>query len=147
MFPWLFWIHWSPHWAPQLHFPLSGAVTQDIVPVQAGAGDAGVEREVGELASYGRQLGWLSELLLGQQADATAEQQAAAADALRELRALSVEVADIKRRHRDARLRAATRSLEELARDEPEVLAALLARLPAAPEPKRLPAPAKRRAT
>lgn len=143
MFPW-FWIHWSPQLAPQLHFPLSGAVTQDILPVQAGAGSAAVEREVGDLASYGRQLGWLSEVMLGQQADATPAQRAAAGDALAELRTLSGEVAAIKRRHRAARLRAAARTLKELADDEPEALAELLRGLPV-PVADRLPAPAKRR--
>lgn len=141
MFPWVWWINL----APQLNYPLSGAVSQDIdVPVQRGSGNADVEREIGRRASYGRQLGWLSEVVLGQQPDASAAQRAAAGDALLELRTLSTEVAAIKRRNRDARLRAAARTLEELARDEPEALAALLARLPA-PEPKRLPAPAKRR--
>ena len=127
MFPW-FWMHWSPQFAPQMHFPLSGAVTQDFV--QSGAGDKSVEREVGDIASYGRQLGWLSEVLLGQQADATAAQRAAASDALQELRTLSDEVAAIKQRHRAARLRAAAKTLKALAEEEPEALAALLRALP-----------------
>ncbi|MBJ7309361.1 hypothetical protein ACFOLJ_09185 [Rugamonas sp. CCM 8940] len=59
---------WS--WAPQIHLPWSGSVAQEIglkswfdaIPAKAGDGD--LELQVFNQASYGRQLGWLSELLL-----------------------------------------------------------------------------------
>lgn len=59
---------WS--WAPQIHLPWSGSVAQEIglkswfdaIPAKAGDGD--LELQVFNHASYGRQLGWLSELLL-----------------------------------------------------------------------------------
>ena len=56
---WWFTIY-SPHW------PLSGSVAQDIHPaLLAQAGDRGVEREVlSDVASYGKQLGLLSCVLL-----------------------------------------------------------------------------------
>jgi hypothetical protein len=64
MFPWL----WS--WSPQFHFPLSGSVAQRIDPdaffgaIPRSAGDGRVEQQAFEVASYGRQLGLISELLL-----------------------------------------------------------------------------------
>ena len=56
---------WSFTYAPQIHWPLSGAVTQDISPALLQcAGDAQVERRVlGEVASYGKQIGVLTDLL------------------------------------------------------------------------------------
>jgi hypothetical protein len=59
------------HWAPQFHFPLSGDVAQRIDPqvvmnaITSAAGDREVEKQVlTEVASYGRQLGLITELLL-----------------------------------------------------------------------------------
>jgi hypothetical protein len=57
-------------WAPQLHFPWSGGVAQqieldrffDAIPPEAG--DGKIERKAFDVASYGRQLGWISEVLL-----------------------------------------------------------------------------------
>ncbi|HJU99584.1 MAG TPA: hypothetical protein VJ752_03445 [Burkholderiaceae bacterium] len=57
-------------WAPQLHFPWSGGVAQQIeldrffnaIPPEAG--DGKIERKAFDVASYGRQLGWISEVLL-----------------------------------------------------------------------------------
>jgi hypothetical protein len=58
----MFWLLnvYSPHW------PLSGSVAQDIHPsLLAQAGDRGVEREVlSDVASYGKQLGKISQLLV-----------------------------------------------------------------------------------
>ena len=59
MFPWL-WI-----FAPTTYWPLSGAVSQDLTPeaffrgIRPGAGVPGIEKQVFEQASYGKQLGWL----------------------------------------------------------------------------------------
>ena len=65
MIPWL-WLG-----APQYHLPLSGSVAQEIEPtayfdsINAAAGDKRIEKRACEVASYGRQLGLLTELLLG----------------------------------------------------------------------------------
>ncbi len=51
---------------PQVHWPFSGAVTQDIHPsllAKAGSEETAV-RVLREVASYGRQIGVLSDLLL-----------------------------------------------------------------------------------
>ena len=66
MYPW-FWI-----WAPQVHFPWSGGVAQRIEPntnwffdaIPAQAGNAKIEKQAVEVASYGRQLGLITEVLI-----------------------------------------------------------------------------------
>lgn len=66
MFPWL-WFY-----APQGHFPWSGAVAQQIAPdthwffsgIRPDAGDARIEEQAFGVASYGRQLGLITEVLL-----------------------------------------------------------------------------------
>lgn len=58
-------------WAPQFHFPWSGDVAQRIEPnvildaITSSAGNRDVEKRVlTEVASYGQQLGLITELLL-----------------------------------------------------------------------------------
>lgn len=66
MFPW-FWL-----WAPQLRLPLSGDVAQDIEPrldaffdaIPEQAGDGRIEGQAFRVASYGHQLGVITDLLL-----------------------------------------------------------------------------------
>ncbi|KVM99495.1 MULTISPECIES: hypothetical protein [unclassified Burkholderia] len=63
MYPWI-WL-----WAPNFYFPLSGAVDQTIQPdlfdtIDPGAGNGRVERKAFQVASYGRQLGLITEVLL-----------------------------------------------------------------------------------
>mgnify|MGYP003402866277 CR=1 FL=1 len=66
MFPWLWF------WAPTLHLPFSGAVAQRIDPdtnwffrvIDPRAGDADVEQQAFNVASYGRQLGLITEVLI-----------------------------------------------------------------------------------
>jgi hypothetical protein len=66
MYPWLFF------WAPQVHFPWSGNVSQDIEPnttwfadmIRPGAGNARIEEKAFGVASYGKQLGHLTDLLI-----------------------------------------------------------------------------------
>lgn len=136
MGPWFF---WAPHWAPQLHFPLSGAVTQDIyAAIPATAGSAAVEREVAGLASYGRQIGWLTEAVLGQQAGGPVT-PAQADEARGKLVRLQADVERIKATHRERRRDEAVAALDALREHEPEALEPLLRRYQAAP-----PAPATR---
>lgn len=58
---------WWLNFNPQVHWPFSGSVTQDIHPsLLARAGDDQVElRVLREVASYGKQIGVLSDLVLG----------------------------------------------------------------------------------
>jgi hypothetical protein len=63
---------WQTVWAPNVNFPWSGSVSQRIDPtanwffdsIDADAGDAKIERKAFEKASYGRQIGWLTEIVI-----------------------------------------------------------------------------------
>lgn len=63
---------WQTVWAPNVHFPLSGSVAQRIEPtanwffdaIDANAGNARVEKRVFAKASYGRQISWLTDVVL-----------------------------------------------------------------------------------
>lgn len=66
MYPWL-WL-----WAPQVNFPWSGDVVQEIEPttswffrgIRPAAGDAEIEEKAFSVASYGKQLGLITEVLI-----------------------------------------------------------------------------------
>ena len=63
---------WQLFWAPQFHFPFGGSVAQRIEPntnwffgaIQPSAGDGVIEKKAFEVASYGKQLGLITDLLL-----------------------------------------------------------------------------------
>ena len=119
MFPWLM------VWAPQFHYPFSGSVAQQIEPnwffdaIPPDAGDGRIEQQAFEVASYGRQLGLLSEVLI-----ALADQQPALSNeanaSLTRLKAIQAEIEKIKQREAGApmadletQLRTQLRSLQQ----------------------------------
>jgi hypothetical protein len=63
---------WLMLWSPHLHLPLSGNVAQHIDPdtnwffagIAPTAGDSAIERKAFDIATYGRQLGLINEILL-----------------------------------------------------------------------------------
>lgn len=90
------------HWSPQIHFPWSGGVMQRIDPdvnwfshwISPGAGNADVEEKAfTEVASYGKQLGLITDVLL-----ALVQQSglAAAPDAVTELHRIRARIAQFK---------------------------------------------------
>ena len=97
MFPWLWF------WAPQFHYPWSGGVAQRVEPnthwffqgIQPWAGNARIEEKAFGVASYGKQLGLITEVLIAQ-----AEQQGSAtpqaAESLAKLKAIAREIEAIK---------------------------------------------------
>jgi len=97
MFPW-FWF-----WAPQVHLPFSGSVAQRIEPdtnwffgaIAPEAGDGRIEQKAFAVASYGRQLGLVAEVLID-----LAEQQpprtAKGRDALARLKEIQARIEDLK---------------------------------------------------
>jgi hypothetical protein len=97
MIPWLW------YWAPQVHLPWSGNVAQRIEPIThwffqgipPGAGDAQVEERAFAVASYGKQLGLITEVLidLAERAGAGSEQ---AAESVARLRLIRDEIERIK---------------------------------------------------
>jgi hypothetical protein len=95
MFPW-FWT-----WAPQLHLPLSGDVAQRIDPsawfaaIPPEAGNGHIEQQACAVASYGKQLGLITELLLDV-AQQAAPRSAQGQQALRQLQAIRDEIEGLK---------------------------------------------------
>jgi hypothetical protein len=79
------------------------------------AGDAAVEdRVVTEVASYGKQLGWLTEIAI-----ALAKKQPLPDETLRRLEQASQEVEAIKKKVRPSAVEAAGEALDRLRRDDP----------------------------
>ena len=98
MYPWL-WV-----WSPQVHFPWSGSVAQKIEPrttwftsmIPPVSGDAAIEEQVFNAASYGTQLGLITDVLL----DIVKETETLsprASKSLDELKVLKSKIEDIKK--------------------------------------------------
>jgi hypothetical protein len=98
MFPWL-WL-----WAPQVHLPWSGDVAQRIAPathwffqgIRPGAGNARIEEEAFDVASYGKQLGLVTELLLDLSRRSGGAPSAEAAEAQQKLQDIARRIEAIK---------------------------------------------------
>ena len=135
MYPWLWF------WSPQVHFPFSGSVAQSIEPdffsrIPPEAGNGEVEKQIAEIASYGRQLGWLTEVLLSRTSPDTVPPEKAA-EALVKLEATFHEIETVKRLNKAKLTRSAMAVLEKLEATDPEALALVLARF-AKTTPQRL---------
>ena len=97
MYPWLF------LWAPQLQLPFSGDVAQRIEPrtqwffdgIDSTSGDPVIERKAFEVASYGRQLGLITELLLDMAAQ-TPPRTPAGREARQRLRKIQAQIEQLK---------------------------------------------------
>ena len=121
MFPW-FWF-----FAPQVHFPWSGSVAQQIEPnlgwffgaIRPDAGNGTLEREAFDVATYGRQIGLLTEAVLGGTGASrvTHEEAAQALERLEEIR-LAIEA--LKQNQQLAKVEALSRQLDTLRVDHPE---------------------------
>ena len=129
MFPWL-WFY-SPQF--QFQLPFSGSVAQRIEPdtrwffggIPAKAGNGDVEKEAFEVASYGRQLGLISEVLLSMTAPDTVP-ATQGAESLGRLKNIYLQVEDIKQRHHSSELEAAAQALGKLQASDPAALTVLL---------------------
>ena len=99
MYPWL-WV-----WSPQFHFPWSGSVAQKIEPnttwfnnmIPPVSGDAEIEAQAFHLASYGTQLGLITDVLLDIVKE-TGNLSPKAAESMRELTMLKAKIEVIKKR-------------------------------------------------
>jgi hypothetical protein len=97
MIPWLYF------WAPQVHYPFSGDVAQRIDPstqwffdsILPTAGDAQIERKAFDIASYGRQLGLITELVIAI-ADEVQPASDKAQESLRRLKRIQTEIDRLK---------------------------------------------------
>ncbi len=130
MLPWL-WI-FAPvnYW----YWPLSGAVKENISPetffgamIQPGAGDPELERQAFELASYGKQLGWLTDVVV-----AATRPEALGSDEARRsfesLRTLHDQIGELKKVHHQTRSAQAIALLDRLQAESPQELQRVLAR-------------------
>ena len=116
MFPWLWF------WAPQWHLPWSGDVAQRIEPdtswffkgIPPGAGDAQIEEKAFSVASYGKQLGLITEVLLDL-AERVGAQSDDAAESLHRLKLIKEAIErtkTIERTHRVADIAAQVAELK-----------------------------------
>jgi len=120
MFPWLFFF------APQWQLPFSGSVAQRIDPqthwffdgIDASAGDGRIERQAFEVATYGRQLGLLTEVLVDL-AEQVAPQSEAARKSLKRLKAIQVEIEKIKAQDAATLVRDVEQALDRLQKQHP----------------------------
>ena len=130
MFPWLF------NYAPQYQLPWSGNWSQTIDPdtsffssIKPGAGVGEIERKATDVASYGSQLGWLTEILLADDADehgvATVTPEDAASARLK-LRTAYKKIRQIKEESRADMRQSALTALERLRKSDPAGYAAVL---------------------
>jgi hypothetical protein len=115
MYPWLWF------WSPTLHLPFSGSVAQQIEPdtswffagIPPSAGNGDLEKKAFDVASYGRQLGWITEVLL---ADKQSEAVSAGKgkDSLKKLETAYREIEAAKKQSRAEIAEAAASALEKL---------------------------------
>jgi hypothetical protein len=86
------------------------------------AGNPAVEREVTEdVASYGRQIGWLNDIvtaLVATEGQAAIKRHPGAADSLRKLAAAQHKIEAIKKRRADTALDSAKNALDTLAKTD-----------------------------
>ena len=136
MTPWIWW--WAPSLRVQL--PLGGDVTQDIDPdlswffdgIPPSAGDGRIEHQAFDVASYGRQLGWITEVLIGL-AEREGVPAGQAAESLRKLRQVRDEIERIKDAAHDAEVEDLARRVAQVRRRGGTRAARLRARLRQAP--------------
>ncbi len=117
----------DPFW--MFRFPLSGNVNQRITAPWFSpsltvnyAGDPAIEdRVVTEVASYGKQLGWLNEIVL-----ALANKQALPQETLNRLEKAVQDIETIKKEAQPSALDTANKALDQLRRDQPDKYAEVL---------------------
>jgi hypothetical protein len=130
MVPWLWF------WAPQVHFPWSGSVAQHIAPdthwffggIPPGAGDARIEEKAFAVASYGKQLGLITEVLL-ELAEQAPKASANARTSIAKLKKIQAAIEDIKAAEYDRVADALAEQVESVRRRGGARAKALEARL------------------
>jgi hypothetical protein len=115
MFPWL-WIY-----APRTSWPWSGAVTQGFSldaffrAIAPSAGDPDIEHRVFDEASYGKQLGWLTDIVVDAMGHLPPPPpKSDAEDSLKKLRDLHEKIKGIKAEHVTDSANAAIAALNRL---------------------------------
>ncbi len=126
MFPW-FWI-----WSPTIHMPLSGAVDEDIHAsingINSQAGNREVERQAVQVASYGRQLGLITEVLLAS-AQKIGPLPDDAENSLQRLKEIQDSIEQIKAKQAMADSQKIEQQLQNIMQNNPEEFLRLKQRL------------------
>ncbi len=132
MFPWL-WFY-----SPTIHYPWSGGVAQQIEPtidwffkgIDPSSGNARIEKKAFDVASYGRQLGLVAEILvdLAEQQPA-AELSPQAQTALQRLKDIQADIERIKQDEAGALARDVESQIDQLKRNNPAAFEDLRQRL------------------
>ena len=112
--------HFDAFWF--FRWPLSGDVNQRIAAPWSSptlnvnyAGDPVIEdRVVADVASYGRQLGWLSEIVIE-----LAKNKRAPSDTLKRLEDAAMKIAEIKKQRQKSTRDRAEEALDRLEREQP----------------------------
>lgn len=118
---------WTLCWAPQFHFPFSGGVAQQIEPdiswffngIRPEAGNADMEKQAFEVASYGKQLGLMTEVLLSLAGKDTIDKKQAA-DSLARLTGIYRKIEGVKTANKTQLADTAVALLEQLRSSDPE---------------------------
>ncbi|WP_394789563.1 hypothetical protein [Rhodoferax sp.] len=129
MYPWL------AVWAPHLNFPWSGSVAQTIDPsiswffdaINLSAGIGRVEQKIFDKASYGKQLGWVIDVL-----EPLAEGKPLSKEAkksLKDLKDIKEQVSALKKQEAHAIATQVAEQMEWLQKHSPAEFALLSARL------------------
>jgi hypothetical protein len=127
MYPWLWF------WAPRFQFPFSGAMSQWVEPdtnwffsaIQPQSGNGELEKKIFDVASYGRQLGRITDVLLSL-ASPDAIKPEDAHKSLAELRKDYRNIEALKSEHKKQLSQEAIALLEKLRATDPEELRRLL---------------------
>jgi len=117
MYPWL-WL-----WAPHVEFPLSGNVTQDIEPVanlfsksiNPEAGNPKIEQKAFEVASYGQQLGLITEVLI-EIAEKALDHKGKDNESLQRLKWIKEEIEKLKSSEYDSEVNDIERKIKAIRR-------------------------------
>lgn len=105
MWPWFWFLTPNTYfpWNGNINFPLSGSVTQELTQSwfdqnirRDGAGEPVQEQRIFELASYGKQLGIITDILLDLAGTQNALKSAEGQKALRQLQQIHEKVEQIK---------------------------------------------------
>lgn len=129
MYPWF----WS--WAPRIQFPFSGALSQWVepntdwffgsIPPQAGIGE--LEKKIFDVASYGRQLGLITEVLLDSVREESLQSEKGG-ESLARLRRIQADIENVKSEHELQLTDSAIAILEKLRAKNPDELARVVAK-------------------
>lgn len=130
MFPW-YWI-----WTPHLNYPWSGGVAQRIEPntnwffdaIPDHAGNGRIEKKAFDVASYGRQLGLLIEVLI-EVAEKQSSLSPESATSLSRLKDVNARIEEIKREQDIYTSEEIENKIIELKKNNPDKFRELQSRL------------------